>query len=151
MSGQDVIRTVGSGFVSAFNSLSDLCYKGFDKLFNWIGSFFQGDGTRTDGAPKSQTSSSADQDNPTRSQTTASRIRSRGSVPFAANNDMNSGEVMPVRRISYASSMGGQQFASNVGPRFNEYSAGTRNGFSGRQMAFAHGGGCHFGGGRHRR
>jgi hypothetical protein len=162
MSAQDLMRTAGSGVASAFNGLSDLFYRGFDKLFTWIGSFFQGDGAKSGQTSKSLTSSSVDQDTDTRYQPTADRMRSRRrEFSLASNNGtsgnygMNSNNTMPASmqtsypasRTSYSSNMGGQQFASNVMPRFNENSLGMRRGFGGPQMAFAHGGGCHFGGG----
>jgi hypothetical protein len=159
MSGEDVIKTAGSGIMSALNGLSNLFYKGFDKLFNWIGSFFHGDGTKSEGTSRSVSSSSSDQDAGTRYQT-MSRMRSRrNDFSLAANTGVNSDYSMPASRqtsypasrTSYASSMGGmdsQRFAFNVMPRFNENSFGMRHDFGGgRQMAFAHG--CHhFGGGR---
>jgi len=164
MSAQDVMKTAGSGIATAFNGLSDLFYRGFDKLFTWIGSFFQGDGTKSSPTSKTLTSSGADQDMDTRYQTTADRMRARRKeFSLAANNDMSGNygrngnytapvsmqTSYPASRTSYASNMGGQQFAFNVMPRFNENSFGMRREFGGPQMAFAHGGGCHFhGGGR---
>ncbi len=163
MSGQDVIHTVGSGIATAFNGLSDLFYKGFDKLFTWIGSFFDGGNTKKPDSQTSLSASSSDQDKDAGTQAPARRQRSRGSdFSRAATNGvdsnygMNSNYTMPASmqtsypasRMSYASNMGGQQFAFNVMPRFNENSFGMNRGFGGQRMAFAHGGGgCHFGGG----